>query len=289
VIFGSLLLIFAAIALSVLGVVEHSNALLIGSIAASLLAATALVVGARQAAPVPVSGVPLTGTDGWVPAGARLGTPANAPTGPANAATSPANAATRPSTGAEKTDAADPREPRSSRLTTPYTEPTPPAPPGAVPPTSAPPGAVPVHDPDPPLATSGQPVDGYLTGASVPSQPGPVDTPDLDSTDLAGAGQAGTDSARTGQQPAGATAEGGPLDPDGEPVVEPATAEQRARVAQLRSDVYVLDGYPRYHLGNCVQLVAREEEPEALPVSEAEELGFTPCSACAPVRTLLAA
>ncbi len=47
-IFGSLLLIFAAIALAVLGVAQNSNALLIGSVVASLLAAVALVVGARQ-------------------------------------------------------------------------------------------------------------------------------------------------------------------------------------------------------------------------------------------------
>ncbi len=49
-IFGSLLLIFAAIALAVLGVMQGSNPLIIGSIGASLLAAVALIVGARQAA-----------------------------------------------------------------------------------------------------------------------------------------------------------------------------------------------------------------------------------------------
>jgi hypothetical protein len=50
VIVGSLLLILVAVALLVLGLANGSSVLLIGSIAASLLAAVALVVGARQAA-----------------------------------------------------------------------------------------------------------------------------------------------------------------------------------------------------------------------------------------------
>lgn len=47
---GSLLLILVAVTLLVLGLANGSSALLISSIAASLLAAVALVVGARQAA-----------------------------------------------------------------------------------------------------------------------------------------------------------------------------------------------------------------------------------------------
>ncbi|HWB37749.1 MAG TPA: hypothetical protein VHA75_17170, partial [Rugosimonospora sp.] len=76
-------------------------------------------------------------------------------------------------------------------------------------------------------------------------------------------------------------------DPPGEPPEEPASAAQRARVALLDTEVVVLDGRPRYHLADCAHLVGREGS-EALPVSEAEELGFTPCSACAPLHTLLA-
>ncbi len=280
-IFGSLLLIFAAIALSVLGVVEDSNALLIGSIAASLLAATALVVGARQGAPVPVSGVPLTGEDGWIPAGARLGTPANAAAGGAPAGTAPSAAATSAAAAAAASSAAADQE-RAGRLTTPLSEPTSPAPAGAMPPTTTPTGAAPVgepqpvgvrHDPAGPLDDD----PATATAPPVPTQPGPVD------------GRHDDASAGATQRPEGQGPDGQRPDPVGEPAVEPATAEQRARVARLSSDVYVLDGYPRYHLADCVQLVAREEEPEALPVSEAEELGFTPCSACAPVRTLLSA
>lgn len=47
---GSLLLILVAVALLVLGLADGSSVLLVSSIAASLLAAVALVVGARQAA-----------------------------------------------------------------------------------------------------------------------------------------------------------------------------------------------------------------------------------------------
>ncbi|HWB38134.1 MAG TPA: hypothetical protein VHA75_19115, partial [Rugosimonospora sp.] len=63
-IFGSLLLIFAAIALAVLGVAEDSNGLLVASIVASLLAAVALVVGARQS----TAGVPDDARDAPEPA-----------------------------------------------------------------------------------------------------------------------------------------------------------------------------------------------------------------------------
>jgi hypothetical protein len=49
VIVGSLLLILGSVALLALGLVHGSNAYLVGSIAASLLAAIAIVVGSRQA------------------------------------------------------------------------------------------------------------------------------------------------------------------------------------------------------------------------------------------------
>jgi hypothetical protein len=50
VIVASLLLIFVAVVLLVLGLVNGSSGMLVGSIGTSLLAAVALVVGARQAA-----------------------------------------------------------------------------------------------------------------------------------------------------------------------------------------------------------------------------------------------
>ncbi|MEO3747345.1 hypothetical protein [Plantactinospora sp. B5E13] len=77
---GSLLLILVAVTLLVLGLAIGSSGLLISSIAASLLAAVALVVGARQAAtgrgglvgdePFGDDGMAVGG-DGEVPGGAR--------------------------------------------------------------------------------------------------------------------------------------------------------------------------------------------------------------------------
>jgi hypothetical protein len=51
-------------------------------------------------------------------------------------------------------------------------------------------------------------------------------------------------------------------------------------------DVFVVDGRPRYHLVDCPHLAGREQIP--LPVSEAREAGFTPCSLCKPDTTLAA-
>jgi hypothetical protein len=76
-------------------------------------------------------------------------------------------------------------------------------------------------------------------------------------------------------------------EPDDEPAPEMTSATDRARVSQLTNDVYVVDGRPRYHLRECVHLLGRESE--ALPVGEANELGFTPCGACEPDATLIAA
>ncbi len=75
-------------------------------------------------------------------------------------------------------------------------------------------------------------------------------------------------------------------DPPDEPKAQPTPPAVQARVAQLTTDVIVVDGRPRYHLANCVHLIGREAEP--LPVNEAIELGFTPCSLCDPDTTLLA-
>ena len=55
----------------------------------------------------------------------------------------------------------------------------------------------------------------------------------------------------------------------------------------MSADVLVVDGRPRYHLAGCVHLLGRGES-EPLPVAEAVELGFTPCSLCEPDSALLA-
>ena len=54
----------------------------------------------------------------------------------------------------------------------------------------------------------------------------------------------------------------------------------------MTAPVLVIDGRPRYHQAGCVHLLGRDSEP--LPVSEAVELGFTPCSLCEQDSALLA-
>jgi hypothetical protein len=76
-------------------------------------------------------------------------------------------------------------------------------------------------------------------------------------------------------------------DPPDEPPVQQTAPADAARIARLSSPVIVIDGRPRYHKPGCVHLLGRDSEP--LPVSEAVELGFTPCGVCEPDSTLLAA
>ncbi len=75
-------------------------------------------------------------------------------------------------------------------------------------------------------------------------------------------------------------------DPADEPPAQRVTPAEAARVAQLDDDVLVIDGRPRYHLPGCVHLLGREHE--SLAVSEAVELGFSPCGLCEPDSTLIA-
>ncbi|HEY0486497.1 MAG TPA: hypothetical protein VGD72_09635 [Mycobacteriales bacterium] len=74
-------------------------------------------------------------------------------------------------------------------------------------------------------------------------------------------------------------------DPPDEPAIERASLGDLARVASRDDEVVVVDGRPRYHLASCAHLAGRESE--GLPVSEAAELGFTPCAGCTPVASLL--
>jgi hypothetical protein len=75
-------------------------------------------------------------------------------------------------------------------------------------------------------------------------------------------------------------------DPPDEPAPQQVSAADAARVGRMVNEVLVVDGRPRYHLAGCVHLLGRVSEP--LPVSEAIELGFTPCSLCEPDSALLA-
>ncbi|WP_432977109.1 hypothetical protein [Dactylosporangium sp. CA-233914] len=76
-------------------------------------------------------------------------------------------------------------------------------------------------------------------------------------------------------------------DPADEPPIQQSSAADLARVAAMDAEVLVIDGRPRYHVPSCPHLLGREHEP--LPAGEAVELGFTPCSQCAPNDVLLAA
>lgn len=75
-------------------------------------------------------------------------------------------------------------------------------------------------------------------------------------------------------------------DPVDEPPVQRRPSRVAALVARLDSEVLVVDGRPRYHVGGCRHLMGREVEP--LPASEANELGFTPCALCEPDIVLVA-
>lgn len=75
-------------------------------------------------------------------------------------------------------------------------------------------------------------------------------------------------------------------DPPGEPAAQATSPSNAARIALMTSEVLVVDGRPRYHVGGCLHLAGRESEP--LPVGEASGLGFTPCGLCKPDAVLLA-
>jgi hypothetical protein len=80
--------------------------------------------------------------------------------------------------------------------------------------------------------------------------------------------------------------QGPAVDPDSEPGEENTDATDVLTVSELSDDVVVIDERPRYHLTTCAWLNGRPTMP--LPVSEARELGFTPCALCAPDSTLAA-
>lgn len=78
----------------------------------------------------------------------------------------------------------------------------------------------------------------------------------------------------------------GPVADLGEPDEEPTDASDLLAVAGLSAEVRVVDEHPRYHLATCTWLGPRRTIP--IPVSEARQLGFTPCARCGPDAVLAA-
>ncbi|MCE7007459.1 hypothetical protein LWC34_32260 [Kibdelosporangium philippinense] len=76
------------------------------------------------------------------------------------------------------------------------------------------------------------------------------------------------------------------LDANIEPPEEATDATDLLVVSELSAEVVVIDERPRYHLDSCAWLGNRPILP--LPVSEARDLGFTPCALCSPDSTLAA-
>ncbi len=74
-------------------------------------------------------------------------------------------------------------------------------------------------------------------------------------------------------------------EPPDEPPAQLTVPGDAARVARSAAPVFVIDARPRYHLRSCVHLLGRQSEQ--LPVSEAVELGFTPCGLCEPDTRIL--
>lgn len=123
---------------------------------------------------------------------------------------------------------------------------------------------------------------------AIPPQAGPAAEPVAGTTADRAAGQPGAGAPGAGDMGAGDVGAdyGDDEDPPDEPASQQISAADAARVGRMSTEVLVVDGRPRYHVPGCVHLLGRESEP--LPVSEAVELGFTPCSLCEPDSALLA-
>jgi hypothetical protein len=263
VIIVSLLLIFGAVVLLVVGVANHADAALIGSIVATLFAVVVLIGSARRAASVRLAaaadgtGMRPTVHSGQAAGMVIDGTVVERPAPRSPGSTPPPRQAPPPA--ADPFEAVDPFE--ASRTAA-----------------EAPRGATVMIDE----------VDEVEAAATIPTQPGSpldfgVDDEDVEepAIDLALAppGRSGPDDDELG--------EFDDEDPPGEPAVQLVSPADQALIAGMETNVLVVDGRPRYHLARCPHLPGRATEP--LPVREAVELGFSPCARCEPATALLAA
>jgi hypothetical protein len=264
VIVASLLLIFAAVVMLVVGVADHADPALIGSIVATLLAVVVLIGSARRAATVRLAAA----ADG-------TGLAPTVHSGPSADMVIDGTVVERP---ANRTRAGTP--PRQ-------------APPAAV--DSFPPDRTASEVPLDRTVRMDEP-DEYDGTTTIPTQPttslgvGVADE-DLDGEDFDE--DLDDPSIEFGLTPAGHPVPGDDElgefddeDPPNEPVVQLVSPADQALIAGMETSVLVVDGRPRYHLARCPHLSGRTTE--ALPVREAVELGFSPCARCEPVTALLA-
>ncbi|TDB72336.1 hypothetical protein [Micromonospora sp. KC723] len=266
---ASLLLILVAVVLLVLGLTDGSSALLVSSIAVSLLAAVALVAGARQVAAARATGQRVGPRTAWGFTGTFRPTAPPAAQAPVQPEIPVQHVP--PTVGAGGDGWRQPPEPPATGVGDGLWESPAPGEPGAV--TTR---HVPADEASGPWESAGvaeRGPDGDLTGPWWPVSPAPApDAPQRVEP--------------TPDAPERVDPVGGAVCPDDEPEVQRVSPADAARVARLDAEVRVVDGRPRYHLASCPHLFGRDDEP--LPVFEAVSLGFTPCAACAPDTTLLA-
>jgi hypothetical protein len=299
VIIGSLLLIFAAVVMLGLGLPARSDPLLIGSIVATLFAVVVLIGSARRTAALRLA----AGGDGRVgdgptPGGAarqgpvrqgstRQGStrqgrmrPDTVRSGPARSGPTEGEPVRRPATGttAAGTTAGGGTVIEGSLVEEPVTTPA-----GTGQAASGPAG-------EPASKSATATVERTTVGptargdngrdATIPGQARP--TIDLN------ARPATRVDAEDGEEDGEDYADGefSDEDPPGEPPPQLVSAADAELVATMDAAVLVVDGRPRYHRAGCGHLRGRPTEP--LPVSEAVELGFTPCSRCEPDTALIA-
>jgi hypothetical protein len=98
--------------------------------------------------------------------------------------------------------------------------------------------------------------------------------------------QTSVDDQRAGTEGVAEPPPGSPDQVDVEPGEEDTDAADSLIVSELVDEVRVLDERPRYHLADCSWLASRASL--GLPITEARQLGFTPCAVCRPDSTLAA-
>ena len=254
---GSLLLIVVAVGLLVLGLLQGSDALLVASIGASLLAAIALIVGGRQAAAAR-SARTRTGrqvpSERYDPLASHLGDELDLSgsgefgrRAERQAVGAGARTGTTYGTAAGGRTGA-PAAPDETAMMAPVRDEAEPVLPARG-------GRGDIGGDEPPR------YEEYPSSYDRPAAPAAYDDDDDDDFDEE--------------------------EPADEPPIQHSSAADLARVATLDAEVLVIDGRPRYHVPTCPHLLGREPEP--LPAHEAVELGFTPCSTCAPNDVLLSA